>query len=79
MGRGEPGWVGWEIGSPSSTWVNMNYLNRKSDLNLGWHSGNSHVDWDWEKRTDIFSPRGTRTEEIAALLRTHWENLCLGC
>lgn len=56
----------------------MNYLNRKSNLNLGWHSGNSHVDWNRGKEIGYFQSQRNQTEEIAALFRAHWENLCLG-
>lgn len=41
--------------NPISTWVNMNNLNRKSDLNLRWHSGNSHCELGEEKKEGIFS------------------------
>lgn len=49
--------------SISSTLVNRNCLNRKSDLNMSQHSGWFTCGLEQKKGGDIFSPRGAGIEE----------------
>lgn len=44
--------------NPTSTWVNMNDLNRKSDLNLRWHMGKFSLWTGTEKREGTVSVPG---------------------
>lgn len=58
---------GWIL-NPCLTWVNMNYLNRKSGLSLRWLSGNPHCGLGKEKERGHFQSQGNQNGGTSCII-----------